>query len=184
MVDKPKKTGNDGEAALSQPEAEMSPEEYLREARALLANGRRGEAYRLLRTAVVKYDEDPFLLSSFGYLTALLEGRYRDGIESCKHAVILFEKKLLNGVEDVEERFTAVLYLNLGKAYLAAGKKKEAIDTLHKGLHFDKQNKDLLGELETLGIRKYVPLPFLDRSNLINAFVGRMLRKPDKNLTH
>lgn len=183
MANEPKKAGNVGEAALSQPEPEMSPAAYLHEARDLLAKGRRGEGYQLLRLAVVKYDEDPFLLSYFGYLTALLEGRYRDGIESCKLAIVLFEKKLLNGVEDVEERLIAVLYLNLGKAYLAAGKKKDAIDTLHKGLRFDKQNKDLLGELATLGIRKYVPVPFLDRSNMINAFVGRMLRKPDKNLT-
>jgi tetratricopeptide (TPR) repeat protein len=183
MANERKQAGNIEDAPPTKPEAEMSAAEYLREARALLGKGRRGEAYQLLRPAVVKYAEDPFLLSYFGYLTALLEGRYRNGIESCKRAIVLFEKKSLSSLEDVEVRLNAVLYLNLGRAYLAGGKKKDAIDTLQKGLRFDKQNKDLVGELETLGIRKYVPVPFLDRSNLINAFLGRMLRKPDKNLT-
>jgi tetratricopeptide (TPR) repeat protein len=179
-----KKTIDVGGAAMSQPESEVSPAAYLHETKELLAKGRRGEAYRLLQLAVVKYDEDPFLLSYFGYLTALLEGKYRNGIESCKLAIVLLEKKFLRGTEDVEERLNAVLYLNLGKAYLAAGKKKDAVDTLQKGLHFDKQNKDLQKELEILGIRKYIPVPFLDRSNMINEFLGRLLRKPDKNMTH
>ncbi|HYA88010.1 MAG TPA: hypothetical protein VEI57_13205 [Nitrospirota bacterium] len=161
----------------------MSPDGYLRETKALLAKGRRGDAYKLLRPAVVKYAEDPFLLSYFGYLTALLEGRYRNGIESCSLAIVLFEKKLLRGEEDVEERLNAVLYLNLGRAYLASGKKKDAFDTLQKGLRFDKQNRDVLEELERLGIRKYKPLSFLDRSNPINALIGRMLRKTDKNIS-
>jgi tetratricopeptide (TPR) repeat protein len=181
--DKLKRSLNVGDAALSKPEEEMSPAGYLREVRALLAKDRKRDAYELLRPAVVQYAENPFLLSYFGYLTAILDGRYRNGIESCKLAIVLFEKKSLDGEEDVEEKLNAVLYLNLGRAYLASGKKKETFDTLQKGLRFDKQNKDLLAELERLGIRKYVPMSFLDRSNPINALIGRMLRKTDKNAT-
>lgn len=181
--DEPKKSLNVGVTARSTPEEETSPAGYLREVKALLAKGRQGDAYEMLRLAVVKYAEDPFLLSYFGYLTAFLDGRYRNGIESCKLAIVLFEKKSLRGEEDVEEKLNEVLYLNLGRAYLAGEKKKEAFDTLQKGLRFDKQNKDLLSELERLGIRKYTPMSFLDRSNPINALLGRMLRKTGKDRT-
>jgi len=181
--DEQNKSLNALEPALSKPEEGMSPEGYLRESRALLAKGRRGEAYELLRPAVVRYAEDPFLLSYFGYLTAFLDGRYRNGIESCKLAIVLFEKKLLRGEESVEERLKAVLHLNLGRAYLAGGKKKDAFDTLQKGLRFDKQNKDILEELASFGVRKYKPISFLGRSNPINALIGRMLRKNSKNAT-
>ncbi len=162
---------------------EMSPAKHLIEVRTLLAKGKRGEAYEILRFAVVKYTEDPFLLSYFGYLTASLEGRYRNGIESCKRAIELFEKKSLNGLDDVDERLNAILYVNLGRAYLAGGKKKDAFDSLQKGLLFDKQNRDILEELERLGIRKYVPVSFLDRSHPINTLLGRMIRKTGKNST-
>jgi len=160
---------------------ELSPAGYLRGARALLARGRKRDAYELLKPAVVKYAEDPFLLSYFGYLAALLEGKYRNGIEHCMQAIVMFEKMVLHSEEGVEEKLKAVLYLNLGRAYLAGGKKKDAFETMQKGLRVDKQNKELLAELGRLGIRKYVPLSFLDRSNPINALVGRMLRRTVKD---
>jgi tetratricopeptide (TPR) repeat protein len=180
-LDDPIKPSNEAEVLLSTSEGEMSPAGYLHEARVLLAKDRKRDAYELLQPAMVKYAEDPFLLSYFGYLAALLEGKYRNGIESCKQAIVLFDKMMLHGEEGVEERLKAVLYLNLGRAYLAGGKKKDAFETLQKGLRFDKQNKELLAELERLGIRKYIPLSFLDRSNPINELVGRLLRRPGKN---
>ena len=166
---------------MSKSEDEMTPAGYLREVKALLAKGRKGDAYALLQSAVVQYPGRPFLLSYFGYLTASLVGKYRNGIESCKQAILLFEKKALHGQEGFEERFKAVLYLNLGRAYIAGGKKKDGYETLQKGLRFDKQNRELLAELQRMGIRKYVPLSFLDRSNPINALVGRMFRGTGKS---
>jgi len=169
----PKQSMNSGEA-LSE---EMSSAVYLRAVKSFLAKGRKREAYELLQSAVVKYDDDPFLLSYFGYLTAFIAGKYRNGIESCKLAITLFEKKVLSDEENNETKLNAVLYLNLGRTYLAWGKKKDAVDTLQKGLRFDKQNKELLAELAKLGIRKFIPISFLDRSNPINDLVGKMLRK-------
>jgi len=162
---------------MSKSDQEMTPAGYLRDAKALLAKGRKRDAYQLLQSAVVQYPGKPFLLSYFGYLTASLEGKYRNGIESCNQAILLFEKKALHGEEGFEERLKAVLYLNLGRAYIAGGKKKDGYETLQKGLRFDKQNRELLAELQRMGIRKYVPLSFLDRSNPINALVGRMFRR-------
>jgi tetratricopeptide (TPR) repeat protein len=180
-IDDPKRHQNTGEATMSKSDGELSPTEYLREVKALLAKGMKKDAYALLQSAVMQYPGKPFLLSYFGYLTASLEGKYRNGIESCKQAILLFEKKALHAEEGVEERFKAVLYLNLGRAYIAGGKKKDGIETLQKGLRFDKQNRELLAEIQRLGIRKYVPLSFLDRSNPINVLVGRMFRGTGKS---
>ena len=182
-LDEPMRAHIAGQTDILKQSADMSPAEHFHEIRTLLAKGKRGEAYEILRSAVVKYTEDPFLLSYFGYLAASLEGRYRNGIESCKRAIDLFEKKSLYGLDDVEERLNAILYVNLGRAYLAGGKKKDAFDSLQKGLLFDKQNRDILEELERLGIRKYVPVSFLDRSHPINTLLGRMIRKTGKNST-
>jgi hypothetical protein len=70
-----------------------------------------------------------------------------------------------------------VFYLNLGRAYLAAGKKKDAIDAFRKGLQYDNGNSDLRKELRGLGMRKKPPVPFLDRSNPINKYIGMILQK-------
>jgi tetratricopeptide (TPR) repeat protein len=180
-MDDSKRSLNRGEAAMSRSDQEITPAGYLREAKALLAKGRTRDAYQLLQAAVVQYPGRPFLLSYFGYLTASLEGKYRNGIESCKEAILLFEKKALRGEEGFEERFKAILYLNLGRAYNAGGQKKDGFETLQKGLRFDKQNRELLAELQRMGVRKYVPLSFLDRSNPINALVGRIFRDTGKS---
>jgi tetratricopeptide (TPR) repeat protein len=155
----------------------LSASGLLREVKALLANRRRRDAYLLVGQAVVRYGDDPFLLSYFGFLEAAVEGKYRSGIEACTRAITLFEKKILLGEDDYEEKLVAPLYLNLGKAYVAAGKRKEAIETLNTGLKYAKNHNDLLVTLDRLGIRKYVPLPCLKRSNPINDVIGRMLRR-------
>jgi hypothetical protein len=74
-----------------------------------------------------------------------------------------------------EELLYPVFYLNLGRAYLAASKKADAIDALKKGLKYDNGNSDLLKELRGLGLRKPAPVQFLDRSNPINKYIGLIL---------
>ena len=166
-----------GEAAPSGPEDDWSTSDYLRTIRGLLAKGLNRDASELLQIARRKYPDDPFLLSYFGYLGALLDGKYRGGVESCLRAISLFGKRSLQGEEGVDERLNAILYLNLGRTYLAGGKRKEAYDILQKGLRYDRRNAGLLEELKKLGVRKYVPVPFLARSNVINQLVGRMFRR-------
>ncbi len=150
---------------------------FLRQIEKLLAQRKRRDAYQLAGQAAVRYGNDPFLLSYFGYLEAWVDGRYRSGIDACTRAIVLLQKKALRGEDDTEESQLGLLYLNLGRAYIAAEKKKEAIKTLNTGLKYDKQNKGLLTELERLGVRKFIPVPFLKRTNPINEVIGRMLRK-------
>ncbi len=153
-----------------------SATQCLRQIEGLLAKRQHRDAYRLAGQAAVRYGDDPCLLSYFGYLEALVDGKYRNGIDACIRAIAILQRKVLRG-EDADESKLALLHLNLGRAYIAAEKKKDAIRTLNMGLKYDRRNRDLMTEIERLGIRKRIPVPFLKRSNPINEIIGRMLRK-------
>lgn len=160
------------------PEAneEIKPNDYLRAVRSHLRNGKQKEAYSLLLQATLQYSDDPLILSYFGCLQAIVDKKYRSGIEACKRAILLLKKKETFS----EEILYPVFYLNLGRAHVAAGKKKDAIDSFKKGLRYDNGNSDLKKELQRLGVRKQSPVPFLDRSNPINKYIGLILNKAKK----
>jgi tetratricopeptide (TPR) repeat protein len=146
---------------------------YVRKVQSLLLKDRHGEAFKLLQDGLAIYAEDPFLLSYYGYLKACMERRYRNGIEDCTRALSLFQRKMLRDEVDGAESTKSVLYLT-------AGKRKFAFEVFQKGLQSDKRNTELLSELQKMGIRKLPPLPFLNRSNPVNAFLGKMLHKTAK----
>jgi len=173
----PHETTAGGGAMGTDPEDDWSTAEYLRVTKGLLAKGLNRDAYELLQVAMRRYPDEPFLLSFHGYLSALLEGKYRNGIDACSRAIGLLGKRALHSEEGLDERQYAVLYLNLGRSYLAGGRRKEAYDTLQKGLRYDRNNQGLQDALKKLGIRRYVPVPFLDRSNVINQLIGKIMRK-------
>ncbi len=162
---------------------EISASEQLQKVRFHLARKKPRDAYDLLKVIIVHYEDDPVLLSYYGYLKAALDGMYRSGIEDCARALSLFQRQMLRCAVDGDEKLKAVLYVNLGRAYGAAGKKKDAYNALSKGLVADMQNDDVLAELRKMGIRKKKPVSFLDRSNPVNNFFGKMLRKPGTSLT-
>lgn len=156
------------------PVEEIMPSEYLGEVKAHLKNGKPLHAYSLATEAVSKYPENPILLSYYGHLQAVAIAKYRTGIETCKRAIALAGKNGLFG----EERLYAVLYLNLGRTYLASGMKQDAVVAFRKGLKFNSHNTELLEELRGLGTRKDTPVAFLGRSNPINKYLGKVLHKP------
>jgi tetratricopeptide (TPR) repeat protein len=162
-----------GDAASSAANEDIKPGDYLRAVRANLRSGKLKEAYGLLLQATVQYPDDPLILSYFGCFQAIVDKKYRSGVEACKRAIVLLKKKETFS----EEILLPVFYLNLGRAFVAAGKKKDAIDSFKKGLRFDNGNSDLRKELQKLGVRKRPPVPFLDRSNPINRYIGLVLHK-------
>ena len=125
--------------------------------------GQRKKACELLQPVVAKHEKGLYLLSCFCTLAAFMAGNYRNGIESCTLATTLFKKKMLLDEDNVEEEFNEVLYLTLGRAYLAGGKKKkDAVVILHKGSQLDKQNSELLAEVKKeSGSEKRFPFLFL-----------------------
>ena len=63
-------------------------------------------------------------------------------------------------------------YRNLAEVYLIWGKKPKAISVLKNGIRITKDDELLVNELKKMGSRKRPPIPFLDRSNPINRYIG------------
>lgn len=151
--------------------------DYIREAEALLKKNNQREALKLLTDALDRYPTNPFIWSYQGYLEAAVNKKYSKGVNTCRHAFKILREHVPFG----EEFFFPILYLNLGKAYLAADKRKKAYESFKKGLEIDVGNNKLLDELKKLGIRKQPPLPFLKRSNPLNKYLGRFSQKMKGN---
>ncbi len=174
--DDPKKYADVGERASAKTHEDIKPVDYLRAVKAHLRNGKQKEAFRILQQGAVQFPKDPLILSYYGCLQAIVDRKYRSGVDTCRKAIILLKKAETFG----EELLYPVLYLNLGRAYVAAGKKKDAIETFNKGLQYDSSHRDLRNELRSLGIRKKPLVPFLDRSNPINKYIGMILHTREK----
>lgn len=168
---------NQHEKALNMLRPEKTEEkalaDYLNEIRNKLQRKYNKSALALLESAFEHYPDDPFLLSYYGYLEAILKKNNKKGIETCLGAL----RRLKGNVPVGLELFYPALYLNLGKIYLAAGYRKAAIDSFYKGLTFDHENKDLLSEIKKLITRKNPVVGFLPRSHPVNKYLGMLRHK-------
>ncbi len=153
---------------------EMKPVEYIRTVNAYLLKGKHKSAYAVIQRAVVMCPDDPFILSFYGSLQASVDKKHRSGVDNCTKAISMVQKNA--GVVGKELLFP-VLYLNLGKAYVAAGKKKNAVTAFSQGLRYDPQHTAINKELKKLGTRKRPVVSFLDRSNPVNKYLGKALNR-------
>ena len=96
--------------------------EYVNEVETLIRTKSQNEAFEVLREVLEQYPNNPTLLSYLGYLKALVNKQYAEGIKSCRQSF----KILKDQMSLVEGFFLPLLYLNLGRTYLIAGKKKDA----------------------------------------------------------
>ncbi len=154
---------------------ESSPKDFLRAARAQLKDKQPKAAYVLLQQGILHYPDDPIIVSYYGCLQAVVDKRYRSGVDTCKKAFSLIKKEMTG-----KQSIAAVLCLNLGRAYIAAGRRQEAVEAIEKGLKYDRRNPELIKELQIMGKRKKPPLPFLSRSNPLNKYIGMLLHKQSK----
>ena len=99
-------------------------------------------------------------LSFFGLCVALVQKKYKPAIELCTRAITL---QFYNGDH----------YANLARVYLAAEKRKKAIEIAEQGLKISPEHDGLRALREDLGVRARPVVPFLDRSNPINVSLGR-----------
>lgn len=150
--------------------------EYFSEVQQLLRRGKGRQALDSLREGLESYPTDAFLLSYYGCLIAIVENNTKEGIAICENAI----KALDIGMPFGSEFFYPIFYLNLGRAYLKADRKAEAVKAFQQGLKNDPENSDILWEMRKLGARKKPPLPFLKRGNPINKYIGLLLGKPAK----
>jgi len=150
--------------------------DYFSEVQQLLRRGKGRQALDTLQEGLESYPTDAFLLSYYGCLIAIIENNTKEGITICENAIKALDTSLPFG----SEFFYPVFYLNLGRAYLKAGKKTEAVKAFQQGLKNDPDNNDIQWEIRKLGSRKKPPVPFLNRGNPINKYIGLLLGKPAK----
>ncbi len=144
---------------------------YIKEVEALINEKKLEQALQVLYDASSRYPNNPVIFSYQGYLDTVVNKEYSKGVETCRQAI----KDLMEQMPLGKEFFLPTLYLNLGKAYLAAKKKKDAYESFKRGLQIDKKNESLFNEMKSLGIRKKIPLSFLSRSNPLNKYLGKLL---------
>jgi len=144
---------------------------YIEGVENLLKANNRKSALKMLGNALTEHPFNAFLLSYYGCLDATVNNNYDHGIDLCKTAIEILKEEVLWGFEV----FLPVFYLNLGRAYLAAGAKKDAAGAFKKGLEADPENSDLLQEVRMLGMRRKPIIPILKRSNPINKYGGILL---------
>lgn len=128
---------------------------FLREDNPLAALTCFEKAYSLKKT--------PELQSYLGFCIAAERGKITEAIMLCNDALS-------------HEPDNPVHYLNLGRVYLKANKKTDAIETLRKGLSFG-ENEEIHRVLDSLGPRKKPVLTFLRRGNFLNRYIGMLLNR-------
>jgi Flp pilus assembly protein TadD len=140
-------------------------------ARKLLNEGKRhlksdniDKALRSLEKAFREDKKDTEIMSYYGMCKAVRGGRVGLGIELCIQAI-------------KGDHRSGDYYLNLGKVFVAAGNIKGAVLVFRKGLGFDHKNSELIKALTGLGYRSRPAIRVIDRSNLINRFFGKLMRK-------
>jgi len=144
---------------------------YIKEVESLINEKKLEQALHVLYDARDRYPNNPVIFSYQGYLETVVNKQYSKGVKTCRQAI----KALMEQMPLGKEFFLPVLYLNLGRVYLAADKRKDAYESFKRGLEIDKNNEVIFNELKSLGIRRKQPLSFLSRSNPLNKYLGRIL---------
>lgn len=105
----------------------------------------------------------PLCSSYLGFCIAKERGQVQKGIQFCREAL-------------GKEPENPLHYLNLGKIFLTAGNKQEAIRTLREGLARG-LNEEITDLLNSIGTRRQPVIPALGRNHPINKYLGKLLGK-------
>jgi tetratricopeptide (TPR) repeat protein len=151
-------------------EQEKTWKDFIKEIEVLVRRNKRKEALALVVRAVETYPNNPVICSYQGMLEATANRKCKEGIGLCKYAITVLKESIPLG----GGFYLPLLYLNLGKAHLAAARRREAYVSFQKGLALDNKNGNIFTELEKLGIRRKPPVSFLKRTNLLNKCIGKL----------
>ena len=152
---------------------QKSKAQFAAEINTSLRNKNSKAALAAAKEALSIFPEDPFFLSHMGHLTATVQRKPKEGCTACEKAIGIIAR---SASED-KDYFYPLLYLNLGKACLAGRQKKPALDAFYTGLKYDAGHKELLSSIQILGQRRPPVISFLDRSNPVNKFLGKLRHK-------
>ncbi len=146
---------------------------YFDEVKELLRKNETKKAMKLLDEALAQHPDNLYLLSYKGYLEADVHRNFEQGITTCQKAIKSLKEKVPFG----EEFLLPFFYLNLGKACIAAGRRREAYIAFDKVMEKDPENWELGNILKKIGTRRKPFVSFLGRSHPINKYMGILLHK-------
>ena len=144
-----------------------SAEESFRQGMIALQQNRHIEALALFEAAIElerrlgTQEIQPRYLSYYGLCLSLHGKRHRDGVYFCREAT-------------AKEQYNADLFLNLGRACLAAGRRREAHDALERGLRLQPGHDGIQKVKSKMGSRRRPVIPFLSRDNPVNIVLGKL----------
>lgn len=115
-------------------------------------------------TAMVQLEDlyraegEPLVASYLGYCLAKEQQQFKKAATLCRDAIERQPGEVLH-------------YLNLGRVYLEAGQKVLAIKTFRQGMKVSR-NRQIMVELNALGVRKDPVFASLARNHPLNRFMG------------
>lgn len=121
-------------------------------------------AYRMWRDIPGAPRDAALSASWYGFLLGTAGSRYGDGAALCRSAAseLFWEPRAFE---------------NLARLEIAAGRRREAIRAIEQGLALAPESLELRALRATLGRRRRPPLPFLDRSNALNRYLGQLFHR-------
>jgi tetratricopeptide (TPR) repeat protein len=140
----------------------IKAEELYKTGMEALKSGNTGAALEFLENAV-EVERNPLYCSSLALCLAKEKRNFKEAVSLCKEAI---KKDPKNSIH----------FLNLGKIHILANQKKDALRILNMGLRYE-ENKEIITELQGFGRRRPPVIPFLERSNPLNKYLGKLLYK-------
>ncbi|MDA8170248.1 MAG: tetratricopeptide repeat protein [Nitrospiraceae bacterium] len=135
------------------------------------------------------FDKGEYLFRKGEGLAALASFEKSAGLDAsdpiCKSYIALLsatERGELNRAIKTSEELAStyprqpLVCLNLGRLYLRAGRKAEAVEIVRKGLALEPM-PEAVELLESLGLRKKPVIPFLPRRHFLNKYAGLIFKK-------
>ncbi|PLY12534.1 MAG: hypothetical protein C0624_00655 [Desulfuromonas sp.] len=105
----------------------------------------------------------PLTRSYYAYVIARERGEFNKALTLCRESIR----------EDPQNN---THYLNLGRVFLAAGRRDQAIKTFRKGLKLG-HNAKIKRHLDQLGARRPEIFPALSRNNPLNKYFGLLFAR-------
>jgi Flp pilus assembly protein TadD len=125
----------------------------------MLRDEQPNEALIHFRNAVNLEKQNPYYISFVGVSLARAERRWTSALKLCEMALSM-------------KRNEAQLYINLAEVYMSAGRREEALMTLDRAHASLGRNPRIQQERMKLGSRGPSALPFLNRQNVLNRYLG------------
>jgi tetratricopeptide (TPR) repeat protein len=127
----------------------------------LLRDARPNDAFEHFRKAADLENNNPYYISFVGVSLARSQRKWEPALKLCELALSMKHNE-------------AQLYLNLAEVYTSSGQREEALITLDRALASLGPNARIQQERLKLGRRRSPALPFLDRQNIVNRYLGAL----------